>query len=208
MKTRVIMERELFGMTITQDSKTEFFSATDLVRAGNKWRNANELADFNVSAYLKQKGTLEFIDELTTKYGNPLKITRGRYASTWVHPLLFIDIALAISPKLKIEVYNWLFDSLIKYRNDSGDSYRAMSAALYSRYGNKRDFLNYIQKVAAFIRDACGVKTWEKATEQQLQQRDNMHKAIVLFSRVLTNPNQIVRLAVKEYSPQLKNIES
>lgn len=34
MKTEVTMVRTLFGMPIAQKSKTEFFSATDLVKAG------------------------------------------------------------------------------------------------------------------------------------------------------------------------------
>jgi hypothetical protein len=32
---------------------------------------------------------------------------------------------------LKIEVYSWLFDKLIKYRNNSGDSYKKMAGALF-----------------------------------------------------------------------------
>ena len=29
---------------------------------------------------------------------------------------LFLDLALAINPKLKVEVYEWLFDKLLEYR--------------------------------------------------------------------------------------------
>ena len=124
MKTEVLLKRELFGMEITQKSKSEFFSATDLSKVGTKWRRTNKLSDLNLSAYLSQKGTKEFINELEKKTGSKVVIkNRGRGVHTWVHPYLFIDIALAISPVLKIEAYEWLFDSLIKYRNDSGDSY-------------------------------------------------------------------------------------
>ena len=49
MKTQVLMKRELFGCEITQQSKTEFFSATELVSAGNKWRASNGLINFNLS---------------------------------------------------------------------------------------------------------------------------------------------------------------
>ena len=150
MKTQVVMKRELFGCEISQQSKTERFSATELAKAGNKWRRANGMSDFNLSQYLKSKSFIEFHDELEKKYGNVLSKSRGAGSNTWVHPLLFIDIALAINPKLKVEVYEWLFDNLIKFRNDSGDSYKEMSAALYIRYSNKRDFPNYIQKVANF----------------------------------------------------------
>jgi len=106
MKTEVIMKRELFGREISQKSKSELFSATDLVKAGNLWRAANGLPLFDLGAFLAQKGTKEFMAELA-KSNLTVKVSRpGRSSHTWVHPFLFIDIALAISPTLKIEVYS------------------------------------------------------------------------------------------------------
>lgn len=198
MKTQVIMKRELFGVEISQQSKTEFFSATDLARAGNVWRRENNLSDFNLSQYLKSKSTLDFICELERKYQNSVTKGTGRNSITWVHPLLFIDIALAINPKLKVEVYEWLFDNLIKYRNDSGDSYKAMGAALFSRFNNNREFPKYMQRVANYIKKELNVTDWETATEKQLQLRDKIHNSIQLLCNVLNNTDQAVRLGVIE----------
>jgi len=198
MKTEVLMKRQLFGQEIEQKSRSEFFNATDLVKAGNKWRRINGMSDFNLSQYLKRVSTTEFIEELNKKYDKSFINSRGRNSKTWVHPLLFIDIALAINPKLKIEVYEWLFDNLIKYRNDSGDSYREMTAALFTRFNNPREFPVYISKVANYIKNACKVKDWQTASEAQLKQRDMIHHSIKLLSRVMTNTNQIIRLAVEE----------
>ncbi len=198
MNTQVIMQRELFGSVIRQQSKTEFFSATDLVNAGNKWRYANNLNFFNLTQYLKSKSYLEFKDELEGKYGSVISRTRGRTGVTWVHPLIFIDIALSINPKLKIEVYEWLFDNLIKYRNDSGDSYKQMCAAIFSRYGNKREFPKYIQRVANYIKVSLKVTDWQVATAEQLYKRDLIHNSIRLLCNVLNNTDQAIRLGVKE----------
>ena len=99
MKTAVLMQRELFGMPIHQNSKTEYFSATDLVKAGNKWRGINGLPQFNDKAWFKNKDTKEFIYEIESKYGQAKISARGRGQHTWIHPLLFIDMALAISQK-------------------------------------------------------------------------------------------------------------
>lgn len=198
MKTQVIMKRELFGCQISQQSKTEFFSATELVKAGNKWRRANNLSDFNLSQYIKSSSFKEFKEELQKKYGNVISVSRGAGSNTWVHSLLFIDIALAINPKLKIEVYEWLFDNLIKYRNDSGDSYKEMAAAIYIRYPNKRTYSEYIQKVANYIKAELKVKDWQTATEEQLKKRDLIHNSIRLLCNVLNNTDQAVRLGVKE----------
>ena len=198
MITEVVMKRELFGHEISQKSQSEFFSATDLVKAGNKWRIANGFSDFNLSQYLKGQKTLEFIGEIEKKYGKSMINGRGRNAHTWVHPLLFIDIALALNPKLKIEVYEWLFDNLIKYRNDSGDSYKEMSAAIFTRMGNAREFQQYIQKVATEIKAALNVKEWETASEIQLRQRDLIHNSIKLLCRVMKDTDAIVRIAIEE----------
>lgn len=205
MKTEVIMKRELLGGQIRQRSKSEFFSVNDLVEIGNLWRLSNGMKPFSDKSYFNTKGTKEFIAELESKYGVVKKTGRGANGGTWVHPLLFIDIALAINPKLKVEVYEWLFDKLIKYRNDSGDTYKEMCAALATRTGNLRDFPKSISKVAEYIKVKVGVKDWQTASEKQLEQRDKIHLAIRLYCKVLTNPNEAVRLAVEEVLGGMKN---
>jgi len=198
MKTAVIMKRELFGCEVEQNSKTEMFSATSIIKAGNIWRSANGLADFNFSQWLNSNSTKEFISALEKKHGanSVLVKGRGRNSNTWVHPLLFIDIALAISPSLKIEVYEWIFDNLIKYRNESGDSYKRMAGALFVNAQNKAQFPSYIQEVANKIRLACNVSDWQTATEAQLSKRDKLHDAIALLTDVLRNNDNAVRIAI------------
>lgn len=188
MKTEVIMKRKIFGVEVAQKSKSEFFSATDLVRAGNVWRRNNKMTDFNLSLWLMQKSTKEFIDELTLKYGNPIIKGRGRSSNTWVHPYLFIDLALAISPKLKLETYDWLYDYLLKYRNNSGDSFKKMSGALYNKFSNKREFGNFIKSVSKDIKKACNIDNWEdwqSADSDILLKRNRIHENIALLVDIL-----------------------
>lgn len=198
MKTVVLMKRELLGGCVSQNNQTEMLSATDLVKVGNKWRSANGLGDFNLSQWLKAKGTTEFIEELENKFGkgNVKKVGRGRSAHTWLHPLLFIDMALSISPQLKIEVYQWMFDQLIKERNNSGGSYKLMCGALYARNKNHTIFHAYIQDTANKIRMACGVSNWQEANEGQLKMRDKLHNDIALLADVLNNNDEAVRIAI------------
>jgi hypothetical protein len=192
------MKRELFGCEISQQSKTGFFSATDLVKAGNNWRILNMLPPFDFSSYIRNRSFIEFRTEIEKKYGKVLNSGQGRGVHTWVHPLIFIDIALAINPKLKVEVYEWLFDNLIRFRNDSGDSYKEMSAAIYIRFSNKREFPNYIQKVANYIKSELKVDDWQKATAEQLKKRDLIHNSIRLLCNVLNDTNHAVRIGIKE----------
>lgn len=201
MNTEVIMKRELFGCQISQKSKTEMFSATDLVAAGNKWRVSNGLPFFNLAAFFQNKSTKEFVSMLEDKYGVVKINSRGKGVHTWVHPLLFIDIALAISPQLKIEVYEWLFDHLLRYRNESGDSYKKMSGALFIKHGNKTVFPRYIQSVAEQIKVACGVKDWQSARESDLKKRDRIHESIALLCDVLP-VDEAVRIGIKKGGEQ------
>lgn len=185
MKTEVIMKRELFGKEISQKSQTEFFSATDLVRAGNAWRAEQGLSLFNMTDWFNTKATKEFISSLEKKFGSVKVSGRGRGVHTWIHPFLFIDMALAISPELKIEVYSWLYDHLLKYRNDSGDSYKKMCGAIYNKNTNKTKFAKIIQSVAEDIKRECCVEDWQKADEDSLKKRDKIHDSISLLCDIL-----------------------
>jgi len=209
MKTAVIMKRELFGMPISQHSKTEYFSATDLVKAGDYWRTSNKMGRFDEKAWFRNASTKEFMAELELKYGKVKISARGRGQHTWVHPLLFIDMALAISPSLKIEAYEWMFDQLIKNRNDSGDSYNSMCGSLYKRWSNKSTFHHFIMDTAKNIRNLCKVEDWQSATESQLKMRDDVQKEIALLCDVLQDPELAVRIAfsrvigIEEHIPKL-----
>jgi hypothetical protein len=196
METEVIMQRELFGLEIAQKSKTGFLSATDLLKAGNKWRALNNLPFFSMDTWLRTQATKDFIESLTKKYGKVKINSPGKNRHTWVHPFIFIDMALAISPELKIEVYTWLYDHLLKYRNESGDSYRLMTGAIYELHGNKYTFPKYISSVAEKIKLVCHVDDWNKATAEQLEQRDKIHDNIALLCDVLKDCNEAVRLGI------------
>lgn len=195
MNTEVILKRELLGGEISQKSKSEFFSATDLFKIGNKWRVANGLIHKTLQEYNHLKSSKEFESELKAKFKIVRKLKRGRGEHLWVHPLLFLDMALWLNPTLKVEVYEWLFDNLIKYRNDSGDSYKKMCGALFVR-ANKSEYIQNIKKLCKLIQLECGVIDWNKANEVQLKLRDKMHENIALLADVLNNNKEAIRLGI------------
>lgn len=206
MKTEVTLQRPFMGHFVEQKSKSGMFNLTKFVNLANLKRRELDKTTFNLSQFLKQKSTVIFIEELQKE--NEVVITkgRGRNSSTWAHPLLFIDMALAIDPKFKIEVYKWLMDELLKNRNDSGDSYRKMSGALYERIGQKAVFPKYIIRVANHIKTSLGVNDWNKATQNQLHLRDKIHENISLLCSVLTNPDDAVRIGVVKTLEDNKDI--
>lgn len=198
MKTEVIMKRKLFEYEISQKSKSEFFSATDLVKAGNKWRLENKFEVFNFNKWLQSKNVKEFLFELEKEYGTIKINSKGKNQHTWVHPFLFIKIALSINPKLEIKVYKWLYDYLIKYRNDSGDSYKKMTGSLYENSKSKTSFYKEIAFIAKKIKDTCNIDDWQRATEKQLKLRDKIHENISILSDVLKDNDQAVRIGIEK----------
>ena len=197
MVTQVIMQREFLGHSVGQQSKSELMNATDLVRICNIKRRELGKPIFNFSAYLNSKTTKEFIEELQKT--SPIVISKGsiKKSQTWVHPLLFIDIALSIDPKLKILVYKWIQDELLKVRNDSGDSYKKMCGALYERASDKQNFHKEISKLATLIKEKIGVEDWNKASKEQLLKRDKMHDNITLLCSALTDIKQAIRIGIE-----------
>lgn len=167
------MDTSVFGQKTTV-SDSGMYSATDLVKAGNNWLLKNGRSLFSWHEWRQGNNTGEFIVESGKKYGTVIVSGRGRGHHTWVHPFLFLDLALAINPKLKVGVYEWLFDKLLEYRNDSGDSFKEMTGALYNNCSNKSRFSKAMSLLCTMIKEECGITTdWQHATEEQLLYRDN-----------------------------------
>ena len=213
MKTEVTMKRSTLGEIISQKSKSGFFSATDLLIAGNKYRAMNGMQLTTLNTYFNSSTTKEFIKQLETKYGKVKINGNGRRpigenkntenTTTWVHPLLFLDIALWLDPKMKVEVYEWLVDNLLRFRNDSGDSYKKMCGSLYLYAKNKNMFNKNIQLVAQRIKLECGVKDWNEATENQLKLRDMMHEFISFACDMVKDANIAIEVGIEKAKKSL-----
>jgi hypothetical protein len=196
METSVLMKRQLFNCDVRQNSKTEFFCLNDLEKAGNNFRALNKTAFFSLNSWINSQPTKEFISELKNQFGDVLTSKRGKNGETWAHPLIFIDMALAIEPKLKIDAYKFLYDELLKHRNDSGDSYKKMCGALFENCNNKSNFHRGISKTAFMIQEACQVKDWQTASDEQLKLRNKIHENIALLCDILRDNNQAIRIGI------------
>lgn len=199
MKSEVYLERNLLGGIVRQSNQSEYLNVNDLLLVANKWRVTNDMQIFKYENWYNSSATKEFLTELELQIGKPVIISkRGKTGERWVHPFAFIDLALAINPKLKIDVYSWLYDQLIKFRNNSGDSYKKMCGALYENCTNKSNFHRGVSETALLIQKACNVEDWQKATEEQLKLRDKIHENITLLCDVLRDNNQAIRIGISK----------
>ena len=190
------------SVVIRQRTKDSYFSLQDISRVVNLIRIA-ELGDSNtvrIDKYFTLDSTKEFIAKIKEKKGVEAYIRqRGRGKESWVHPHLFLDILLWANPAFKIEIYDWLFDYLIKYRIDSGDSFNIMKGALHTYSRQKHLFQKAIKGVCQNIKNMIGVTDWNKASTEQLRRRDELQKMIADLAETTHNSRLAVDLAFANY---------
>lgn len=174
------MDRELLGHRIPVMSKDGFISITDTIKVLNEKRESKGLSPKKIGDVLESDFVNERIIELAKKL-NTNKIWTATYTTlkkpdfrvkslidlrrvglarkkgkdadqTWfIDPYLYVLVAMELDPEIYANVIIWLTDGLIKNRNDAGDAYVRMSAALWELLGHPDDFKDYISKVAEAI---------------------------------------------------------
>jgi hypothetical protein len=73
-----------------------------------------------------------------------------------------------------------------------------MAGALYANASNKSNFHRGMSLTARYIKNACNVKDWQEATEDQLKLRDRIHENIALLCDVLKDNNQAIRIGINK----------
>ncbi len=131
MKTNQVLIRKMGQFDVHQRTKDGYFNATVLLKQWNKYSGMKkELKDF-----FANKSTKEYIEvlkneEIPNMGNSPYLKSRGNKGGTWMHPFLFIDFAMWLNPRFKLQVIRFVYDQLIKYRNEAGDAYRQMTSAI------------------------------------------------------------------------------
>jgi len=187
MKTVQILERPFYDGVVRQNHKTGFLNMNDLVKIGNNYRLSLGLSKLKIENYWNSKATNEFIEQVMDleKISIVKTATRGRNGSTWIHSSVFMDMAMWINPKFKAIVMRWLFDNLLLFRDESGESYKKMSSSISEKYKLNGGKLGVeITRVARKIKVALKVTDWNTATEEQLKQRDQIHKNIMFGIKI------------------------
>lgn len=175
MKTNQVMIRKMGDFDVSQRTKDGMFNATALLK---QWNAQDGVAQRKLDNYFASTKTTEFINTIIEreKLNTPKLVylkTRGSNGGTWMHPLLFIDFAMWINPSFKYDVLKFVYDQMIKYRNDSGDAYKLLSSAVGSIVP-KNDMRKYMQTIAKginyiivgrhehMVRNECGTEEIQK----------------------------------------------
>ena len=147
----------------------------------NYFRNTKTIALMNIIA--EEEGLNK--DQIKTS-------KRGKYGGTWVHPLIFVDFLMWISPEFHYAGLKLIYDNVIKYRDAGGNSFRKVNAALLDNGYIKSGF-EYSQ-LAKEVGQRCNAPTlvedkpngkqkikydWNSASQDILEKRDELQTKLV-----------------------------
>lgn len=183
MKTNQIMLRTLNNNIIRQRTDNSFFCATDILVIHNKENNSKK----ELKEYFELKSTNELINEINMDSNrgnypylkNKLYIAvKGNGGGTYMHPYLFLDFCMWISPKFKLQAIKWIYDGLIKNRHLVGDGYRELTDTMKDNLNinDYHDYQNEARMINDFIFDGESNKR-NLADEKQLDLLDKLQKA-------------------------------
>ena len=145
MKTNQVLLRKMGDFDVSQRTSDGMFDGNALL---SQWNKADGNTRRRMDDFLESKNTMDFIQALMHEesqrenFAIPENqvVAKGKVktmkdgskvpASIWMHPYLFIDFAMWLNPTFKVKVLKFVYDELIKYRNDAGDAYRDMSGAV------------------------------------------------------------------------------
>jgi hypothetical protein len=204
MKTAVIMKRELMGIEVRQNHKTKMFNANDLHKIGNEHRKVIGLPPKQLAHYFGLDSTGELIKELclteVCRLADAKQSTKGKYGGTWVHPVIFVDLAMWYSPKLRVQIIKWALDSLMEARDESGDSFNRMNSTLARVFKDEFNGPISFIKAAKAIAAACGVgegpDKWQRASEEQLKLRQSIQDNIELIADLCPNAGECISKSI------------
>lgn len=204
MKTNIVMkseiDRNLFGITIRQETKTGFLNLSDLseaythARVKNGWaeKNIDRIMNDNIETIyylLEKQGVIKlqmrsFIEEVENKgfarYMKSIgayKTTGARQSKTvWVNPYIFVMVAMDLNPLFKANVIGWLTDQLILNRIEAGNFCKALNVSIQKFNPDGTNFITLAKALnhIAFNRHEAGIRN--TGTKEQLKELANIEE--------------------------------
>ncbi len=192
MKSNQNMVRQMGNFEVIQRTKDGMFNATLLSKQWNE--NANQRKD--TSDFLRLKNTKEYIQEISESVNTGIPVIKkssGKYGGTWMHPYLFIDFAMWLNPKFKLQVIKFVYDKLIKYRHQAGDNYSQLQKAASKLKGvNYSQIAKGLNYIVFGKHESCVLR--QQATELELEELTKLEEklAFSIDMGYIKNYNQLL----------------
>jgi hypothetical protein len=206
MKTNQTMILQFSGKTLAVEHKTKMGSLTELWAIGNSIREAKGLTQLDMANYLRSPETLELVQAIERKEGfkpaeptelkdgrvptikSDLIVTkRGRYTGgTWAHLYILLDAASRMDADFKVKMFDILVEGkLLEWRDDSGDSFKAMNVLLDTTVVKTPETRNYIALAMAIknnVKPTGG--EWNTANYAELKRRTNIEDRLMTVMKL------------------------
>lgn len=201
MKTNQNLIRRMGEFEVTQRTSDGMFNATSLLKQWNEFAGSQK----QMIHFMDNNATKEYIEvienDLDSKERNSVLLqSRGKNGGTWMHPYLFIDFAMWLNPKFKLQVIKFVYDELIKYRNEAGDAYKEMCSAIAGIANKKESASVAITKVAKalnyIVYNAHEAEIRNKqAEESKVKELAELEKDIakLINRRFITSYDQLIK---------------
>lgn len=224
-------DRDLFGITIRQNTKNKMLSVSDLQKAYERARFIHGWSDRDYHSITQSKDFLErvyYILEsrdliklsilgftemveregiISTLKGLGVWKTTGRGENKMVvaDPYIWILLAMELNPMIYAKVVIWLTDSLIFDRIEAGTEFMPMNSAIKSIIDNP-DYRKYATAIneSVFGEHIRGIRNL--ASAQELRKIADIEKFITngIEMGMITNEDQILK-SIQFYKKQAKN---
>lgn len=144
MVTNQEMVRYIDNLSVVQRTSDGFFDGSELLR---QWNAVEGNPRRRMTEFLDSPKTKDFLKALAEDESQRAKIDIGenqllikikgrntKYGKTpdkvWMNPLLFFKFAMWINPAFEVKVLRFVYDEMIRYRNDAGDAYKELGASV------------------------------------------------------------------------------
>lgn len=144
MKTNQEMVRYIDNFSVIQRTSDGYFDGGELLR---QWNNVEGNPRRRMTEFIDSPKVKEFLKALSVDESqrskadigeNQLLIKiKGRNTKegktpdkVWMNPLLFIKFAMWINPTFEVKVLRFVYDEMIRYRNEAGEAYKELGSAM------------------------------------------------------------------------------
>lgn len=193
------MCRDLNGIKVRQNHKSGYFNGNDLLELYNEGREVKKF----IPGYLRSKGFKAFRmevlkdilqnmqnlhvfktcngkegEDLTDLEDRLCHVKRGKNGGTWMHPYIFMDFAMWLSPEFKLTCIKWIYDKLIQVRDEAGDGFKEVNNALFTKKPNTSPFTysNEASMINKLVFGKPDKDQRNEATEDQLKMLSALQK--------------------------------
>lgn len=203
------MTRPMGQFEVLQRTSDGYFNATKLIEQWNKSGNEKRYLD----NFWKGHHLVELMSEIAenelgvksvdfTELKNMLaKTKRGKYESgTWVHPILFVKLAMYLNPRFEYQVIRFVYDELIKFRHLAGDNYNVLTTAIAKL--PDCDYRTTAKAMQWIVFNRTGKNLRQQATQKELAEISDIENklAYAIDMGFITNQAQLICTMRKMYN--------